>query len=1781
MSLPDAGRRSVRLLSATVALLTVPFLFVPPAVAAPPPEPRTRTTPAVPPGPGPVDRALPASSRPGHGLPAGERPPAVPPGSDAAGAPRRLSKAERQQAAKPTRQAALSTGPGAYDLLLRPGFAMADTSLVLYFEADASDIATWQTWRATVYDATTGTAQESAPIAASDLTRCATPRQFCRTFGAADGWVLTDARDYSVTVTVTTTSGGRLVSERSGTAKARTTALPPVLPAAQISGCSCGTALAPADGPQAMRGAGVATGAGALNLGYLDLRMAGFGVPFQALRRYSSGNTADGSLGIGWAWTYDVRVVPPAAGQTAVTVRADDGAAAVYQRNSDGSYQRPPAVRSTLSASGSGWKLVTPDQITYAFDAAGRLTSVKDPRGNGATLAYTATAWTITDAAGRAVAVSLGADGLIRRITLPDGRFVEYGYTGRLLTSVTDAVGSVWRYAYAGGLLTEVIDPAGRTQVTTAYTNGRVTSQADAYGKLTTFSWDAARQEARTVDPDGVDYYDGYRGNVLVYRQNGNGDTVNKRYNGRVDPTLLVDAKGNQLVSGFDAAGNLTRMTAPEPFGYTVSNTFDPRNNLTAHTDGLGHTSTFGYTAFDELNKITTPTGKTTVITVDDRGLATVISDPRGKKTSMAYDAAGNLVSRTSPLGFKTVYGYDGAGRPTTETDPRGTAAGADPDDYTTRRVYDGLDRLRQSFEPGKTNPWITDYDALGQLSRSIDPEGGETTYAYLNVLGRTASVTDPNGELTAYAYTAAGRRSAVTDPAGAKTTMAYDSRGNLSSVVSPRGNVSGANPALFTTTYTYDFNSNLVRARHPYPGGGFVTKDTGFDELNRATTSTDGFGKVTTTRFDNNHNAVSTVDPLGGQTTLAYDADGLPTVVTAPTGGALRTEYDAAGNPTARTFATGGRTTWTYDDDGRVVTAVEPRGNAAGANPADYTSRYTYDPAGNLTSAVDALGTPMRFGYDASNRVVSTTDRNGNTTGYTYDQADRLTAVVAPGDGNPTTRYAYDAAGHLVRRTDPNGHLGEYTYDETGRVASVTDGNGRVGTYSYDAEGNLVRYTAPGSSDAASRSIVNTYDILNRHVGQDQRAGGLIYAYGYDAESRMTGMADPAGIRTMAYDANGRLTRAGRDDGSFTYGYDRNGNVTSRVWPDGTTLTAAFDGDNRMTGLTADGTTNWTFGYDAAGRPTRTTMPGAETTRTYDRAGRLSDVRTAAGSAVLARYQLVRDPVGNPTTVTTTRGTDSQAVGYSYDPMSRVTAACYNVTSCSASSSDTVRYGYDAVGNRTSQTLTGTAGTGTTSYTYDSADQLLSATTGSSTVAYEYDGRGNMTRAGGNRFTYNLDHTMATATVGGRQVSFDYDGQGLRLSAVSGSGADITSRSWRYDINNEVPQLALDKVDYSTSATSRGYVSGPGELPLATLRNGHAESYALDFLGGVGNVVSTAGKTLAAFDYDPYGNARDNGTADGLTVPGSESKLGFTGAYLDSQLGGQYSFPARTYDPATGRFGGKDPVAPSLRAPATSTYGYVEGRPTVLRDPSGASANSDHDAAQALALQQLDARYGAFNVYADDVAGRQTLQGNAGRIRVPTVNRQPGQPKTGYPDIIARVGDITYVWEVKPAANQAGRIRSRLPIREIQNLNQINRYVAGLAVMGDPPTYPNVQKGPDIVPASQTDAKGVLTIFSRAHWDGWAGPRSNKTAVASNADGIIYYRRIWAPRTPTPKPRQEPAPTDRPGSQPSQQPATVSPGTVGLVAVGVVGVAAAVVFAPEIAAIAAIGGAVAWLAGG
>ncbi|MFS8101768.1 DUF6531 domain-containing protein [Lentzea alba] len=1528
--------------------------------------------PGVSAGAGPVDRPAPASARPDEAVSPDKWPPVVPHGVKADGAPAKVDSARLAQVRAEADEVFANVE-------LRSGFVLGDTSLVAYFDVK-DDPRPWQSWRVRLFEAGSGTEQASTTLPRSDLNvQCGAVRQFCRSFGAADGWVLDREKDYFVTIAALLDEGGELVSAPSPNSRPRTTELPDPLPVEQVSGCGCGAALSSTGTKPAFRGDAVNTATGAFNRIETDLRMASFGIPFTTTRVYSSSLTIPGPFGPGWAWSYGMRVTPTDQG---ALVLADDGAQVLYKNADGGGFQRPPGVRSTLRKTAAGWELVTLNQITYEFDGEGKLVAVRTARNVATRLAYTGEGVEITDPSGRVVKVRV-ENGRIRWIALPDHRktFYDYDDAGRL-TAFKDARGFKWKYRYgADGRLTEVQSPQEHKRIILIRNeydaSGRVSKQFDALGNTTSFAWNGETQEATTTDADGVIVRDGYRGNVLLYTRRGAGDTDNHRYDKSLNRALVVNGNHNQHESLYDLNGNPVTRRAPQPMAFDEKTKYDARNNPIEFTDANGNVWKNTYNEFDELIRTTDAENHSITYTYDERGLRTSQTDQRGKVTRYEYIAAGQpnsglVAAVVSPEGRRSEVGYDKTGRRVTETDPRGTVPGANRWHFTTKTSYDEQDRSVEVQEPGKDHSWRTFYDEVGRLRATVDPEGTEVKHRYLDN-GRLDEVVDPR-KSTKIVYTNAGRRAAVRIEMGDEpdlvTTYQYNAKGLMQSTTSPRGNVPGANPADFTTTYRYDANDNLVRMSRPYPGGQVVHRDVKVDQLDRTTSTVDEFNKTSSNQRDNNGQVTSATDTLGRELKMGYDRNGRQTTQTDAGGNSSKFTYDEAGNKTSRTDASGGKTTWEYSDDGLLVATTEPRGNVPGADKERFTSHVEYDLAGNRTKVVDALDQATTSAYDATNRLISVTDANNHTTRYRYREDNQIHSVHqadakyfphAP-DTNATV-YSYHEDGLLKSVRDPYFRTTRMDYDRAGRPISTVDPLGRKVEVTYDAEDNLTttltrrQHERLTDEERAQRTVVNTYDIVSRRERRALGNAGPVYTWGYDAKDRVTSYGDPLGAREITYDDEDQIKRvvrreAGGRTETFDYDYDVRGDITTREYPDGTRVTSDYDKDGRVTKLTAGGAT-WSFGYDVAGRRTSTTLPGATglvENRVYDDAGRLTGIGTErVGPArpdvqdPVSRHQLALDPVGNPTKVDTTRGGVTESVAYSYDEADRVTSACYAAADCGkhTPAAGRIDYEYDLVGNRTSQKRSGTAGDDVTRYHYDSANQLtkkiFDPRGGGPTITdYDYDLNGNQTKAGKEKFSYHLDNSLATATnAGGQQTSFSYDATGSRIAGVSG---DATQR-WAWDINGTLPQIAVDTTTNAAGAVveKRAFAYGPDDEPLALIDPvAGVHPYTHDWLGGTANMLSPDGKPVAGYDFDPFGNPRQGATLPPGKPEGPANPLRFNGQYQDSKSGeGNYHLRARTYNPDTGRFTSTDPM-PQPGA-AISAYAYAENNPVAFSDPTGA----------------------------------------------------------------------------------------------------------------------------------------------------------------------------------------------------------------------------------------------------
>jgi RHS repeat-associated protein len=1089
------------------------------------------------------------------------------------------------------------------------------------------------------------------------------------------------------------------------------------------------------------------------------------------------------------------------------------------------------------------------------------------------------------------VAYSFDAQGRLLSMKDRNGQGVTLAYDGQgQLATITDAANRQTTVSYnAQNLVSQVATVGGRS-VAYGYTSGQLTSVTDVRGKNWSYTYDGGGRLATIVDP-------------LSHMQ------VTNVYdaNGRVH--TQTDALNKTTTFDWDAASEIATVTDANSKVWTHD--YD-QGILAKETDPLTNATQLGHDA--DLNE-------------------TAVTSPANEQTTMTYDPAGNLLTATAPpsLGSaQKTFVYSARNDPTQVTDARNKATSYtyDPSGNTKTVTQEGVlvatytyfpDGTVQSFTDGNGKTTNYTHDANGNVASVTDALGDKTTYTY-DPAGRVATRVDPKGNVagcncaaqytSSYTYNAAGQELTETDPLGHGTTNVYDDAGRLQSTTDANGHV---------TSYTYDNANRVLAETAPDPDGAGPLA-----------------APVTTYTYDNVGNKLTETAPRGNvagcncaaayTTTYAYDADNRLASQTAP-------DPDGAGPLPAPV------TTYTYDADGNLKTTVGPRGNVPGCNcAANFTTSYGYDAAGRLKTTTDPLQHVTTNHYDAVGNLDSVTDANSHVTSYTYDAAGRVLTITAP-DGGATTN-TYDPAGNLKTRRDDNQHTTTYAYDDAGRLSSETgpdpDGAGAqtapVTSYTYDENGNRKTLTdAKGNSTPTAGDGVTTYgyDRANRLTSIDYADATPDVTFTLDDVGNRLTMADGSGTETRTYDNLNRLATVTRVSDTFSYLYDPDSNLMRRTYPGSVVADYSYDPLDRLSSVTSSSLTT-SYGYDAASNLTQTTLPSANgyvDTRTYDNAGRLTDVESKKGAATLARFTATLDPVGNPTQVVRT-GSLSQTQTYGYDLSDRLTSVCFQAGACPGGSDPFIRWTYDKVGNRKTEQRPGAAAV---NYSYDARDRLLSA----GSTSYTWDQNGNELSAGTRTFTYDLANRLKTTTQSGTTTTYLYDGDSRRAQASTGTQASKKT-NYLWDVASGLPQVALER-DGNNSLLRR-YLYGIRRISMTT--SSSPSYYLYDGLGSVANLTSSSGATQWTWSYEPFSSTRTETKANG-TQPDNSMK--FTGEYLDPT--GLYHLRARQLDGSIGRFLIPDPAPAAAGDEASSTFQYADDRPAAFVDPSGRILQKVRDA--------------------------------------------------------------------------------------------------------------------------------------------------------------------------------------------------------------------------------------------
>jgi YD repeat-containing protein len=677
-------------------------------------------------------------------------------------------------------------------------------------------------------------------------------------------------------------------------------------------------------------------------------------------------------------------------------------------------------------------------QTVFGYDANGKLES-------------------ITDAAHRTTHVTVGSDGDLLSLTLPDGEQWQFEYQAHHMIRKRSPRSDETSYVYRDhGTLQSTHKPTGETFVSTpAFASTQVASNGervyrgsytDAHGVDHDIVVDRAGQVVTdTFTADGIAktvtmFYAPQLGRNTAWQ----GARRNKIYRPKywtLNGAIVTDQME------WDSLGRL--VAVQRQWGSYLQNRVSYKYDSNGWLSNVlrGPSSTSQQIERDASGHIVrvwdrnydgTATGRQTLLTWNRADGQPDTITAHGITTQLVYDNdTGNLLSATSSAG-QTSLSYDSAGNVVYESD--GTAS--------------------KTF----------DFDANNRLLSVVDAEGNETRLDYVQIgcgcteQDQLASVHTPDlppHNKWQLIWQPDGRLGAVIDPSGAAESYEYEVTGELKKVVDRlQRETRFTHDELGRLTSTVDIAGRTHVTAHPEVVGGVVT------------------GAEVTAMSDSATPAPTSLTAvLGpgqvqvGQTNyLWYGLDGMRQVSAWP----QVTFYRDA------TFELSYG--WQYDLAGRTQRREDRPGLPASSSTVFGTTTPTsnvhlsYEPTTSdpLPSGIESSydggyesGTWTRNAWfdvvSAQSPITHQARRQYAQPIYTRDSAGRITAIdhgigyVTTVYGKltpaPTSRYSYTSNGYLASVENPAGKR-SYGYDSRGLVHTVTvDGEGQY-VYEYDPLG-------------------------------------------------------------------------------------------------------------------------------------------------------------------------------------------------------------------------------------------------------------------------------------------------------------------------------------------------------------------------------------------------------------------------------------------------------------------------------------------------------------------------------------------------------------------------------------------------------------------------------------------------------------------------------------------------------------------------------------------------------
>jgi RHS repeat-associated protein len=618
--------------------------------------------------------------------------------------------------------------------------------------------------------------------------------------------------------------------------------------------------------------------------------------------------------------------------------------------------------------------------------------------------------YTVTEAFGYDGFGNITTDTVTGYAMTPRTMTANWGTTGQLPMSVTDASGATTQFNYNFGFDLKIgtTDPNG-VKTSWIYDGfGRIAQESRPDGTFTQWTYNNCSTSGSCLIGSNtlILTFGVYNSNGSVLTDGSTWfDPLQRPY--LANKRMLANSTYDRNEVRYDNLGRIVEQAAPCTMS-TVSAT-------------CPYITTMGYDVLNRVTSVARPTSasisklETTYYTYEGR--TTLVQDPTPNTTTFVNDVNGWLRQTTDPYGYTVTTAYDAEGNKTSVTDSANNPL------WSGTYAY-GTSPFLVSVTDMDLGAWSSTVDALGERTGWQDAKGQSFSATY-DALSRPLTRTEPD-QFTQWTWGA---------------SAASYNIGKLQSVCMGPAPASGSAGACTSSYYseseTYDFLERASQRAITIPSTGTFTYTWAYN----ATT-----GLLNTLTYP----ASTSSGPL--QLQYGYQ-NGLPLSVTAVLPNTSNVTVwqanttDPAGHITQETLGNGIVTNRAFDADTGWLSSVQS-GVSGGTGVQNQS--FLYDLVGDIIQRQDNnLGLTENIYYDNDYRLSYTT----------------LSGTEAQLCGTVNLSVTYDVTGNITSRCDVASGA-TWTYDPV-RKHAVTQAGSSAYDYSYDANGNAI--TRQGSSIAWS----------------------------------------------------------------------------------------------------------------------------------------------------------------------------------------------------------------------------------------------------------------------------------------------------------------------------------------------------------------------------------------------------------------------------------------------------------------------------------------------------------------------------------------------------------------------------------------------------------------------------------------------------------------------------------------------------------------------------------------